>query len=77
MQTFLCPDRGGGGGGTPPDRPPLGRFAPSQITFGDMEIKVISRGARSLIIMMNVSETACLTLDIIVLPPCYLEEIIF
>ena len=35
--------------------PPLGRFAPSQITFRDMEIYVISTGARSLIIMMNVS----------------------
>ena len=38
-----------------------------QITFRDMEIYLISRGARSLIIMKNVSEMACLTLDIIVL----------
>ena len=30
-----------------PDYPPLGRFAPSHITFGDIRIWVISRGARS------------------------------
>ena len=36
--------------------PPLGRFAPSHITFGDIEISVISRGARSLnILIMNIS----------------------
>ena len=40
-----------------------------QIIFGDMEIYIISRGARSLIIMMHVSDTACLKLDVIVLPP--------
>ena len=54
---FPCPGRGA---------PPLGRFAPSQfssqITFGDMEISVIFRGTRSLIMMMNVSEMACLML---------------
>ena len=66
MQKFPCPGRG-----TPPSQTltPLGRFAPSQITIKDMEIYVISRGARSLIIKMNVSETACSKLDVIVLPP--------
>ena len=54
------------GGGNPLPDPPS-QFS-SQITFGDMEMYFISRGARSLI-MMNLSETACLTLDIIVLPP--------
>ena len=44
--------------------------------FGDMEIYIIFTGARSLIIMMNVSQTASLKLDVIVLPPCYLEQII-
>ena len=34
---------------------------------------IISTGARSLIIKMSVYETACSTLDVIVLPPCYLE----
>ena len=41
-----------------------------------MEISIISRGARSLRSLadkkkvMNVSDTACLKLDVIVLPPC-------
>ena len=34
-------------------------FIDLEITFGDVEIHVISRGARSLIIMMNVSEMSC------------------
>ena len=33
--------------------------------------------ARSLNIMMNISERACLKLDVIVLLPCYLQEIKF
>ena len=53
MSTFLSAV----GGGHPPARSPppprLCRFAHLQITFGDMEIHVIFRGARSLIIMMN------------------------
>ena len=67
-----------------PSLPPHPRLSPHSVTslprIGDMEIQVISRGALSLMfsslnIMMNVSETACLKLDVIVLPPCYLEEI--
>ena len=84
MQNVPCPGRGGTPSKTPP---PLGRFSSSQfssqITFGDMEIYVIvpealARFARSLIIKMNISETACSKLDVIVkLLPCYLEEIKF
>ena len=59
MQNFLCPGEGGD---------PLPNPLP-QITFRNMEIYVISTGARSLIIMMNVSNTARLKLDVIVLPP--------
>ena len=73
---------GGGGGGLKmqnfpcPGRPsPLGCFAPSQ-SNRDMEIYVISTGARSLIIQMNVSETANGSkLDVIVLPHCYISNL--
>ena len=69
------------------DHPPFGCFATSQ--FSSQIIlsetwKYVSHFqrrllafARSLIIKMNVYETACSKLDVIVLPPCYLEEIIF
>ena len=45
-----------------------------QIIFGDMQWKyafpeALARFARSLIIMMNVSDTVCLKLDVIVLLP--------
>ena len=48
--------------------------APSYITFLDTEIaymslpEALARFARSLNIIMNISETACLTLDVIVFP---------
>ena len=70
MQNVPCSERG-----TPPSQTlaPLGCFAPSQFSsqikaFGDMAINVISRGARSLIIEMNLPETSCSTLDVIILP---------
>ena len=49
--------------------PTLGRFAPLHITFGDIEIYRSFPEA--------LSETACLKLDIIVLPLAIFEEIKF
>ena len=72
LQMQSCPCPGRGNNPLPDPSPRLGSFAlshfSSQITFGDMEKYVISTGALSLIIMMNVSKTACLKLDVILCP---------
>ena len=47
------------------DPPPLGRSTPSQIIFGDIEIlsHFQRRSLANYYDVMNVSETACLTLQ--------------